>query len=243
MVLSFSGWSDAGNAASSATQYLTEQLLATELAQIDPEDFYDFSVQRPQVRLVDNERQIEWPSYDFHFYQSGPDTEHDYIFASGAEPHLRWKTFCQTMIELAREWHVSRIITLGALLDEVLYTKPVPLHGFSNDPTLIKDLDIAPSRYQGPTGIIGVLGDACRKEGIPHMGLWAALPHYLAPSPNPRGTLALVLRLTQWLGIRIDTSPLERASVEFQNKVNEVVNSDPQLSALVRELQKHEFEQ
>jgi proteasome assembly chaperone (PAC2) family protein len=241
MVLAFSGWSDAGNAASSAVQYLIDQLLATELAQIDPEEFYDFSVQRPQVRLIDNERHIEWPSYDFYFYEGVRDLDQDYIFASGAEPHLRWKSFCQTMVELAREWQVGRIITLGALLDEVLYTKPVPLNGFSTDPSLIKDLDITPS--QGPTGIIGALGDAFRNEGIPHMSLWGALPHYLAPSPNPRGTLALVLRLTQWLGIRIDTGPLERAAGEFQNKVNEVVNSDPHLSALVRELQKHEFEQ
>jgi len=243
LVLAFSGWSDAGGAASSAVQYMIDQLLATELAQIDPEEFYDFSVQRPQVRLVENERHIEWPSYNFHFYKGGRDLDQDYIFASGAEPHLRWKSFCRTMIDLAREWKVARIITLGALLDEVLYTKPVPLNGFSSDPSLLKDMDITPSRYQGPTGIIGVLGNAFRDEGITHMSLWGALPHYLAPSPNPRGTLALVLRLTQWLGIRIDTGPLERAAGEFQMKVNEVVNSDPQLSALIRELQKHEFEQ
>ena len=243
MVLAFSGWSDAGNASSSAVQYLIDQLLARDLAQIDPEEFYDFSVQRPHVRLVENQRRIEWPSYDFYFYEGGRDMDQDFIFASGAEPHLRWKGFCQTMVELAREWRVSRLITLGALLDEVLYTKPVPLHGTSSDASLIKDLDITPSSYQGPTGIIGALGDAFQKEGIPHMSLWGALPHYLAPSPNPRGTLALVLRLTQWLGIRIDTGPLERAAGEFQNKVNEVINSDPNLSALIRELQKHEFEQ
>ena len=243
LILSFSGWSDAGSSATSAARYLIEQLLASELAKIDPEDYYDFSVHRPQVRLVDGQREIEWPSYDFYYYKTGNEFERDFIFASGAEPHLHWKSFAATVLHLAREWKVARIITLGALLDEVLYTKPVPLNGFSPDPELMKELDFTPSRYQGPTGIVGILSDTFRKEGVPHVSLWAALPHYLAPSPNPRGTLALVLRLTQWLGIRIDTGPLERAAGEFQNKVNDVVNSDPNLSALVRELKKHEFEQ
>lgn len=243
LILSFSGWSDAGSSATLAVRYLIEQLLASELAKIDPEDYYDFSVQRPQVRLVEGQREIEWPSYDFYYYKTGRELEQDFIFASGAEPHLHWKSFSRTVLELARGWKVARIITLGALLDEVLYTKPVPLNGFSSDPALMKELDFTPSRYQGPTGIVGILNDTFRKENMPHVSLWAALPHYLAPSPNPRGTLALVLRLTQWLGIRIDTSPLERAAGEFQSKVNDVVNSDPNLTAIVRELQKHEFEQ
>ena len=243
LILSFSGWSDAGSSATSAVRYLVEQLLAAELAKIDPEDYYDFSVHRPHVRLVEGQREIEWPSYDFHYYRTGNELERDFIFATGAEPHLHWKAFARTIMELARGWEVARVITIGALLDEVLYTKPVPLNGFSSDPALMKELDFTPSRYQGPTGIVGILGDTFRRESMPHVSLWAALPHYLAPSPNPRGTLALVLRLTQWLGIRIDTGPLERAAGEFQNKVNDAVNSDPNLSALIKELQKHEFEQ
>ena len=123
LILSFSGWSDAGSAATSAVRYLIEQLLASELAQIDPEEYYDFSVQRPHVRLVDGQREIEWPSYDFHYYKTGKELDRDFIFASGAEPHLHWKAFSRTVLELAQEWGVTRIITLGALLDEVLYTK------------------------------------------------------------------------------------------------------------------------
>ena len=134
LILSFSGWSDAGSSATSAVRYLIEQLLASELAKIDPEEYYDFSVQRPHVRLVDGQREIEWPSYDFHYYKTGSDLEQDFIFASGAEPHLHWKSFASTVLDLARQWKVARIITLGALLDEVLYTKPVPLNGFSSDP-------------------------------------------------------------------------------------------------------------
>ncbi len=134
-------------------------------------------------------------------------------------------------------------MTLGAYLDEVLYTRPVPLSGFSTDPKLMEELDLMPSRYQGPTGIIGVLGDACRKSAIPHVSFWAALPHYLNVTPNPRGTLALLLRLNQWIGLRVDTAPLERAAGDFQAKINEAVNADPKLSAFVRELKKREFEQ
>jgi predicted ATP-grasp superfamily ATP-dependent carboligase len=119
----------------------------------------------------------------------------------------------------------------------------VPLTGFSTDPKLMQELELSPSRYQGPTGIVGVLTDACRVAGMPHLSLWASLPHYLSVSPNPRGTLALLLRLNQWLGLRVDTSPLERAAADFQAKINEAVSADPKLSAFVRELKKREFEQ
>ena len=121
--------------------------------------------------------------------------------------------------------------------------RPVPLTGFSTDPRLMEELELSPSRYQGPTGIVGVLTDACREAGIPHLSLWASLPHYLSVSPNPRGTLALLLRLNQWLGLHVDTSPLEHAAADFQAKINEAVNADPKLSAFVRELKKREFEQ
>ena len=243
LILAFAGWSDAGASATTAVRYLTEQFIAAKFASIDPEEFYDFSVQRPQVRLTDGtQRQIYWPSYDF-YHGEGIGVERDFVLGIGAEPHLRWKTFCELILRVARECNVAMIVTLGAYLDEVLYTRPVPLSGFSTDPNLMTELDLLPSRYQGPTGMVCVLGDACRRTGMTHMSLWGALPHYLSASPNPRGALALILRLTQWLGIRVDTGPLERAAAEFQNKVNEAVNNDPNLSAFIRELKKREFEQ
>ena len=243
LVLAFSGWNDAGSSATSAVRYLTEQLIAAKFASIDPEDFYDFSIQRPQVRLTEGaQRQIHWPSCDF-YYGSGIGQERDFVFGTGAEPHLRWRAFTETILRLVCECRIEMVITLGAYLDEVLYTRPVPLSGFATDPKLMAELDLIPSRYQGPTGIVGVLGDACRRKGISNMSLWAALPHYLPVSPNPRGALALVLRLTQWLGLRVDTGPLERTAAEFQSKVNELVNSDANLSAFIRELKKREFEQ
>ena len=243
LIMAFSGWNDAGASASTAVRYLTEQLMATKFASIDPEEFYDFSVQRPQVRLLDgNQREVQWPSYEFHL-GSVMGGERDFIFGNGAEPHLRWKAFSSLILSLAQEWNAEMIVTLGAYLDEVLYTRPVPLTGHSVDKKFMDDLNLMPTRYQGPTGMVGVLGDICRQKQLPSASLWAAIPHYLAPSPNPRGALALVLRLTQWLGLRIDTTSLERAAAEFQNKVNELVNSDPNLSAFIRDLKKREFEQ
>lgn len=243
LILAFTGWSDAGSSATTAVRYLMEQIMAAKFASIDPEEFYDFSVQRPQVRLTEGmQRQIHWPSYDF-YYGAGIGVERDFVFGIGAEPHLRWKSFCEAILRAAREWGIEMIVSLGAYLDEVLYTRPVPLSGFATDERPMKELDLLPSRYQGPTGVIGVLGDACRRTGVSNMSLWAALPHYLSAAPNPRGALALILRLTQWLGLRVDTGPLERSAAEFQNKVNEAVNNDPNLSAFIRELKKREFEQ
>ena len=205
LLLSFAGWSDAGASASTAIRYLIDQLLGKKFAAIDPEEFYDFYRQRPVVRLNDRkEREIHWPSYDF-YYGPGIGVEKDFVLGIGAEPHLRWRTFTETMLRFARECQAEMVITLGAYLDEVLYTRPVPLTGFSTDPQLVDQLDLVPSRYQGPTGIVGVLADACRAAGVPHVSLWASLPHYLSVSPNPRGTLALLLRLSQWLGLRVDT--------------------------------------
>ena len=243
LLLAFAGWSDAGASATTAVRYLADQLLAKKFASIDPEEFYDFYTQRPVVRLNENKiREIHWPSYDF-YVGSGMGVERDFILGIGAEPHLRWRSFTETMLRFTRECQVELIVTLGAYLDEVLYTRPVPLTGFSTDPKLVKQLDLVPSRYQGPTGIVGVLADACRVANVSHLSLWASLPHYLSVSQNPRGTLALLLRLNQWIGLRVDTSPLEKAAADFQAKINDAVNADPKLSAFVRELKKREFEQ
>jgi proteasome assembly chaperone (PAC2) family protein len=243
LLLSFAGWSDAGASATTAMRYMCDQLLARRFASIDPEEFYDFSVQRPVVRFTENkQREIHWPSYDF-YYGSGIGIERDFIFGIGIEPQLRWRTFTETMLRFVGECRVELIVTLGAYLDEVLYTRPVPLTGFATDPKLTEALDLVPSRYQGPTGIIGVLSEASRKAGVPNVSLWAALPHYLSVPANPRGALALLLRMTPWLGFRLDMGPLERAAADFQAQINDAVNSDPKLSAFVRELKKREFEQ
>ncbi len=241
LVLAFSGWNDAGQSATYAARFLSEQLSATALASIDPEEFYDFTVARPQVRLVEGtHRAINWVTVEFRAATVAAITR-DYIFGWGPEPHLKWKSFTGTLLELARETGVELVVTLGGYLAELLYTRPVPVTGFASDPDLLRRLDVGTTRYEGPTGIVGVLADACRTAGVPTLSLWAALPHYIAATPNPRGALALLLRLTKFLELPIDLTPLQTEAAEFEQRVNEAVAADAQLSAYVRELKKREF--
>lgn len=240
LILAFSGWNDAGGAATTAVRFLAEQLRATKLASLDPEEFYDFTVTRPQVRLIEGtQRSIEWTTFDLHaaVMPSPP----DYIFGWGPEPHLKWKTFCRAILRLARECEAELIVTLGGYLAELLYTRPVPVTGFASDLERLRQVDVPTTRYEGPTGIVGMLGDASRTAGIEHISLWAALPHYIAAVPNPRGTLALLLRLVDVLRLPVDLTPLKDEAAEFEQKVNEAVAKDPQLSAYVRQLKRREF--
>lgn len=241
IVLAFSGWSDAGQSATTAVRFLAEQFGATKLASIEPEEFFDFTVVRPQVRLVEGRhRSIEWTTIEFSAASVGA-TPHDYIFGWGPEPHLKWKTFCTAVLTLAQQTGAELIVTLGGYLAEVLYSRPVPVTGFASDPERLQRIDVSGTRYEGPTGIVGVLGDALRSAGVEHVSLWAALPHYIAAMPNPRGSLALLLRLTELLELPVDLTPLKEAAATFEQQVNDAVTKDPQLSAYVRELKKREM--
>ncbi len=241
VILAFAGWNDAGQSATTAVRFLAEQLGATKFASIEPEDFYDFTVSRPSVRLVEGaQRAVEWVTLEFHAANVSA-IPRDYIFAWGPEPHLRWKTFTDAILQLVRECGAELVVTLGGFLAELLYTRPVPVSGYATDPELLRRLDVGPTRYEGPTGIVGVLGQACRAAGVAHLSLWAALPHYIAAVPNPRGALALLLRLNQCLELPVDLTPLQTEAAEFEQRVNEAVAGDAQLSAFVRELKKREF--
>jgi proteasome assembly chaperone (PAC2) family protein len=240
LVLAFSGWNDAGQCATSAVRLLSEQLGAAKFASIDPEEFYDFTVSRPHVRLVEGARRaVKWITLDFYAAVVSA-IPRDYVFAWGPEPHLRWRTFTGLILQLARECGAELVVTLGGYLAEVVYTRPVPVTGFSSDTDLLQRADVGATRYEGPTGIVGVLADACRSAGIASVSLWAALPHYIAAAPNPRGTLALLLRLTDLLDLPVDLRPLQTEAAEFEQHVNEAVAADAQLSAYVRELKKRE---
>jgi len=241
LILAFSGWNDAGQSATAAVSYLADQFEARALAVIDPDEFYDFTVLRPQVRLVDGvHRQVDWTVNEFR-YTANPALERDLIFGWGPEPHLKWKSFCSSVVQLVRECGVEMVVTLGGFLAELLYSRPVPISGFASDPALIAKLELQTTRYEGPTGIVGVLADVCRREAVPHVSLWAALPHYIAAVPNPRGALALLMRLTSFLNLPADLAPLQSDAAIFEEKVNEAVAEDPKLSAYVRELKKREF--
>jgi proteasome assembly chaperone (PAC2) family protein len=241
LVLAFAGWNDAGQSATAAVRFLCEQLGAQRLASLDPEEFYDFTVARPQVHLTaGTQRAIEWTTFDFSAAAING-SAHDYIFGWGPEPHLRWKTFCAAVLQLARRHGVELTVTLGGYLAELLYSRPVPVTGFATDPEMLNRIEVGTTRYEGPTGIVGVLGDACRTAGMAHVSLWAALPHYIAAAPNPRGALALLLRLVALLALPVDLTPLQDAAATFEQDVSEAIAKDPQLSAYVRELKKREF--
>jgi predicted ATP-grasp superfamily ATP-dependent carboligase len=234
LLMAFSGWSDAGSSATNAVQYAASQLGAKKFATIDGEEFFDFTVQRPLVRLDDRQiRQIQWPGYEFS-------TSRGLVFLAGPEPHLRWRTFCTLIERLVDELQVERVALLGAFLAEVLYTDPVPLTGFASDPALLDRLKVSSTAYQGPTGIVGALADALRRKGLSIFSLWAAIPHYIAATPNPRGTLALLLKLREWIDLAIDLAPLEAAAATFQAQLLEAVEGNTELSNYIRGLKKGE---
>jgi predicted ATP-grasp superfamily ATP-dependent carboligase len=236
LVLAFSGWSDAGAAASTAVTYLASQTGAEKFAAIDGEEFFDFTVQRPMVRLDAQQiRQLTWPTYEF----SAADGV-DLVFAVGPEPHLRWRSFCGNVVRCAKEVGIARVALLGSFLADVLYSDPVPLTGFASDPAILGRLNVQPTGYEGPTGIAGAIADAFRREGFTIGSLWAAIPHYVAATPNPRGALALVLKLREWIGVTVDLAPLEAAAVAFQSQLVEAVEADADLSKYVRKLRKSE---
>jgi predicted ATP-grasp superfamily ATP-dependent carboligase len=240
-IVAFSGWNDAGQSATTAVRFVADQLGARPYASIDPEEFYDFTVARPQVQLTAGaQRAIQWTTFDLRA-SSVPAAAHDFVFGWGPEPHLKWKTFCAAVLDAAREQGSPLIVTLGGYLAEILYSRPIPVTGFATDPELLRRVDVGSTRYEGPTGIVGVLGDACRTAGIPHLSLWVALPHYIAALPNPRGALALLLRVAEAAQLPVDLTPLQTAAAEFEQNVDEAVAKDAKLSAYIRELKKREL--
>lgn len=242
LILAFEGWNDAGEAATRAVRYLAEALQTVPLAEIDPEEFYDFTVHRPVVRLDEGSvRHIEWPSYEFRFGSLASGTE--ILTGVGAEPHLRWRGFCDEVMSLVEDLGIRRVVLLGAYLADVLYSLPVGVTGFASTPGLMERFSIEPTGYEGPTGIVGVLASRMSDAGIETVSLWAGLPHYIAATPNSRGILALVHKATQVLEFRVDEGPLQRAAADFEGRVAELVASDPALAEYVKDLKRREFAQ
>jgi proteasome assembly chaperone (PAC2) family protein len=238
LVAAFEGWNDAADAATSAARFLRDHWAARHFAEIDPETFYDFSATRPQVRLVDGlTREIVWPANEL-FAASLPGNEHDVVVLLGVEPGLQWRTFCSEIVDVGRDLGVEMFITLGALLADVPHTRPVRVTGTAADPELVQRLGLQRSRYEGPTGIVGVLHDAFAKAHVPSASLWAAVPHYVAATPSPKATLALVERAVELLGgASVPTTALEIASASYERQVSEVVESDEDVSDYVHRLE------
>jgi proteasome assembly chaperone (PAC2) family protein len=237
MICAFKGWNDAGDAASSALTFLATELGAERFATIDPEEFYDFQTTRPQIRLTEGlTREITWPAVELYEARI-PRAPRDLILVAGSEPSMRWKTFSRTITDVAEVLGTQLVVTLGSLLADVPHTRPTHITGLASDPSLVERLGLTSSSYEGPTGITGVLHTACQDAGIPSASLWAAVPHYIAAAPNPKAALALVRRLEGLVGVTVDASSLEEASVDYERQVSRAVQSDPDVQAFVERLE------
>jgi proteasome assembly chaperone (PAC2) family protein len=237
VIAAFAGGNNAGEAASSAGRHLADVWATRPFATIDPEDFYDFSSTRPHVRLVDGvHREVVWPINELAA-SSVLGADIDVVLLIGTEPQLKWRTFCSEVIEVVTELNARMLITLGALLAEVPHSRPVSVIGTAADATLIDRHGLQRSRYEGPTGIVGALHDACNTAGLPSLSLWAAVPAYVQGAPSPKAALALVERVGDVLDLMIPTTALEIASAAYEREVDEVVTNDDELSGYVRRLE------
>jgi proteasome assembly chaperone (PAC2) family protein len=237
LVAAFRGWNDGAQGASLAVSFLAQAWEARRFADIDPEEFFDFQATRPHVALEEGlTRRIDWPETAF-YHASIPGLERDAVLALGIEPNLRWRTFSEEVVELAQDFEVELVVTLGALLADVPHTRPAPVTGSASDPKLVEELGLASSRYEGPTGIVGVVHDACRRAELPSASLWAAVPHYASLAASPKAALALCLRLADLLGTEFDLADLERASAAYEAQVSEAVASDEETEAYVQQLE------
>ena len=237
MIAAFRGWNDGGQGATLAAGYLARAWGAARFGDIDPEEFYDFQSTRPTVSLLDGvTRQIDWPENAL-FHAGVPGLDRDAVLLVGVEPNLRWRSFTGLLVRLAQELGVELVVTLGALLADVPHTRPAPVSAAATDPEVIERLGLQVSRYEGPTGIVGVLLDACRGAGVPSASLWAAVPHYVQLAPSPRAALALCTRLGDLLGTSIDTGELDEAAERYAEQVTEAVALDAETAAYVEELE------
>jgi predicted ATP-grasp superfamily ATP-dependent carboligase len=238
LIAAFRGWNDGGQGATLGGSYLARQWDAESFAEIDSENFYDFQAVRPNVSLEDGlTRKLEWPTNTF-LHAPIPGLDRDAVVLLGVEPNLRWKTYTGLVLELVQELEVELVVTLGSLLADVPHTRPAPVSAAASDPSLVEELGVEPSRYEGPTGIVGILLDACRQAELPAVSLWAAVPHYVSLAPSPRAALALCNRLGELIGVDIDVAELEQAAEEYNEQVTEAVASDAETASYVEELER-----
>jgi proteasome assembly chaperone (PAC2) family protein len=237
LVCAFKGWNDAGEAASAALSFIHDHFDCAKLATIDPEEFYDFTAVRPTVRLTEGRtREIDWPSNAVSA-AAVPGAEGDLVMLQGVEPSLRWRRFCDSVIEVARELDVRMVITLGALLADVPHSRPVAISGLASDDAMVGRLGFERTSYEGPTGVVGVLHHSCAAAGIESASLWASVPHYVAAAPNPKVALALVRAFEGIAGVAVDAGDLEAAAEDYERQVSAAVASDPEVKAFVERLE------
>jgi len=245
LLVAFSGWNDAAESATSAARFLCRTWSVKHSALIQPEEFYHFGLTRPEVRFRKDApgiREVHWPTTDF-FRSDESALARDVIVGVGIEPHLKWQTFCGHILELARRAQVTLVITLGALLADVPHTRPVRISGVASDPELGRRFQTTPTRYEGPTGIIGVLNDACRRAGLPAVSLWANVPHYVSEVSNPHAVLALVRRVLDILEWQADLTELMDAAAEFDRQLARIMAQKPEVEKYVQELERRQTQE
>ena len=244
MVIAFSGWNDAGEAATGAASHLlgcwTEpqyDVLPELIAEVDPEEFYDFQVNRPTVFVDDSSvRSLTWPGTSV-FALATPSLPHDFIVVKGVEPSMKWKTFTSDLLDLADDCEVDLIISMGAMLADTPHSRPITVSGSGAHPDIAKRLGVEISRYEGPTGILGVIQDSCLRRGIDAISLWAAIPHYASNSPSPKASLALINALEDFLEISIPQGSLPAEAHEWENEVTALAKEDSDVAEYVKALE------
>ena len=236
LVTAFEGWNDAGEAASTAARYVRDHFQSAEVGTIEAEEFFDFTVSRPMVHLEDHHRHIVWPATTVYAARL-PSATHDLVSLVGQEPQLRWRTFTDHVLAAAEKVQARMVVTLGALLTDVPHSRPVKVYGATDDPALGVRLDLSPSSYEGPTGIVGVLSSALREAGVPGASFWAGVPAYVSGSPSPKAALALVEKLCQVLDVHVPCTDLEIAAAAYERQVTELVAEDESTAEYVEQLE------
>jgi hypothetical protein len=237
LIAAFEGWNDAGDAATAAVEHLEDVWSATPFAALDPEDYYDYQVNRPTIALADDgSRVISWPTTRIS-YARLPTLGRDVVLVRGIEPNMRWQAFAAEILGFCHELGVELVVTLGALLADSPHTRPVPVSGTSSDDTLTRTLALEPSRYEGATGIVGIVQDACTRAGVPALSIWAAVPHYVASPPCPKATLALLRHLEDLLDVPIPLGELPDDARAWERGVDELAAEDSEVADYVRSLE------
>jgi proteasome assembly chaperone (PAC2) family protein len=244
MVIAFSGWNDAGEAATGAASHLLSSWTDLEtdvvpelIAEVDPEEFYDFQVNRPMVEVDDSSiRSLTWPGTQIYGLRT-PDLEHDFVIVRGVEPSLKWKTFAGDILDLADDLEIDLVITLGAMLADTPHTRPITVSGSGAHPDIARRLGVEISKYEGPTGILGVIQDACVRRGIDAVSLWAGIPHYASSAPSPKATLALINALEDFLEISLPQGDLPDDATSWEEEVTEMAKEDADVAEYVKALE------
>ena len=237
MLAAFEGWNDAGEAASSAVAHLHRVWDAEPLVALDPEDYHDFQVNRPQVAFAeDGRRRITWPTTRISWARP-PGLDRDVVLVRGIEPSMRWMSYTRELLGHADGLGVAMLVTLGALLADVPHTRPIPVSSTTEDEEVLRRLALERSSYEGPTGIVGVVQDAATRRGLPALSLWAAVPHYVGQSPSPKAVLALLGRVEELLGVSIPLGDLPGDAEAWEHGVNELAGEDAEIAEYVRHLE------